>query len=143
MWRSICFGFACLLPLVLGGRAWAGGPEHVAPVTDPLTARECGECHMAYPPALLPAASWATLMNGLNSHFGDSAVLPADQAAKIRTYLMENAGGGDPAAIRITQQSWWQREHRRAFRAAPGAAPRPSDCAACHKAAGQGFFGDD
>ena len=26
---------------------------------------ECGECHLAYPPAMLPAASWQAVMGGL------------------------------------------------------------------------------
>ena len=36
----------------------------VAPVTNALYAEECGSCHFAYPPGLLPASSWQQVMTG-------------------------------------------------------------------------------
>lgn len=54
-------------------------------------AEECGSCHLAYPPGLLPARSWRTLMSGLANHFGDSAELDADTGRQIADWLTANA----------------------------------------------------
>ena len=58
---------AALLP------AAADGPERAPPVTHEPTLQECGECHMAFQPALLPAESWRRIMTGLSDHFGEDA----------------------------------------------------------------------
>ena len=42
---------------------------------------ECGSCHLAYPPELLPASSWRRIMAGLDRHFGADASLDAASAA--------------------------------------------------------------
>ena len=34
----------------------------VKTVTNPVYVEECGSCHMAYPPGLLPALSWQKIM---------------------------------------------------------------------------------
>ncbi|MDP1920915.1 MAG: CxxxxCH/CxxCH domain-containing protein, partial [Myxococcales bacterium] len=34
---------------------------------------ECGSCHLAFPPNLLPAPSWKSVMGGLTDHFGQNA----------------------------------------------------------------------
>ncbi len=39
--------------------------------------KECGACHYAFNPSLLPAASWAGLMTSLREHFGEDASLDA------------------------------------------------------------------
>ncbi len=56
--------------LLIGGAALANEFERVAPVTDAATLKECGECHMAYHPGLLPTASRNRIMDGLADHFG-------------------------------------------------------------------------
>ena len=53
--------------------------ERVTPVTDPLVSKECGECHIAFQPDLLPAPSWRRIMATLNDHFADRATLPPDR----------------------------------------------------------------
>jgi hypothetical protein len=64
--------------LITTGAARANEFERVPPVTHAATLKECGECHMAYQPGLLPAASWNRIMDGLADHFGENAsVLPA------------------------------------------------------------------
>lgn len=117
--------------------------ERVPPVNHAATQKECGECHLAYQPALLPAASWNRIMDGLSDHFGENASLPADVAADIRAYLTRNAGGGDGRLIRITDQRWWQHKHdfdpsiwkRKAVAA-------KSNCEACHREAAKGLYED-
>lgn len=124
--------------------AHANEYERVGPVTDPATVKECGECHMAFQPALLPRESWDRIMDGLATHFGDNASLPPDTAATIRAYLTGHAGRGDGTRQRITEQRWWEREHR--FRPAVWARDgvrSKANCEACHRDAARGWYEDD
>ena len=116
---------------------------------------ECGACHMAYPPSLAPAANWAAVMAGLNSHFGENAELDAPSAAKIKAYLLANSAEAfdtkaanrlrqtDPAdPLRITATPFWQRTHRAipdAVFAARSVGSRGA-CNACHLDADSGLF---
>jgi hypothetical protein len=119
--------------------------ERVPPVTHAPTLKECGECHMAFPPALLPAASWRKLMAGLGDHFGEDASLEAALAAEIERYLVANAGRrGDGSLIRISDQRWFRHEHD--FAASVWQRPEirsKANCEACHKEAARGWFEDD
>ncbi len=118
--------------------------EHVGSVTDPATLKECAECHMAFQPALLPAESWNRVMDGLADHFGDNASLPSGAVAAIRDYLTGNAGRGNGALLRITEQRWWEREHR--FRPTVWARDdvrSKANCEACHRDAVRGRYEDD
>ena len=125
--------------------AAASAIERVPPVSHPATAKECGECHMAFQAALLPARSWMRIMDSLADHFGEDASLPADVAASIRDYLATNTGRiGTPAITRITEQSWFVKEHR--FPATVWQRPEitaKSNCLACHPHAEQGIYYDD
>lgn len=38
-------------------------------VDDKTVLAECGDCHFAFPPVLLPARSWKKLMGNLKDHF--------------------------------------------------------------------------
>ncbi|BAV34057.1 cytochrome C [Sulfuricaulis limicola] len=68
-----------------------GKSADVAPVNNTRYAKECGSCHFAYQPGLLPARSWRKLMGNLADHFGDNAELPQEDAAAIADYLVKNA----------------------------------------------------
>jgi cytochrome c553 len=63
-------------------------PARAAVAPLPLTAEraqyeaECGSCHMAYAPGMLPARSWTKMLAGLDAHFGQNAEL---DAATVRT----------------------------------------------------------
>lgn len=121
---------------------------------------ECGACHVAYPPALLPARSWEKLMSGLADHFGEDASLDAGSAREITEYLVRESGDhgasrkGRKAAssiptsespLRITETPWFRHEHDDISpavwrRAAIGSA---ANCGACHKGAGEGDFSEE
>lgn len=143
--------------LVLG-RAQAGDDEYFAPVTDPATLSECGSCHLAFPPSMLPAASWKRMMAELQDHFGDDASLDADTTAAITRYLVANAGdaGGyrrdilrglprGAAPQRITELPKWVHEHDEVSEAEWRAKDVGSkaNCPACHVDADKGYFEDD
>ena len=48
---------------------------------------ECGACHLAYAPDLLPVESWQQIMLGLEDHFGDNAELDQETSDILQTYL--------------------------------------------------------
>lgn len=136
-----------LAGMVTPGLATADGLR-VAPVTDPLVQAECGACHLAFPPAFLPAESWTRLMAGLPDHFGEDASLAPDTTARITQALVAGAGPGrfaDPP-LRITALTWFRAEHRDAevawtrFRRGVKSF---ANCAACHRGAARGWFDDD
>ncbi len=45
----------------LGG--WMESRADFAPVTNAAYSEECGACHMAYPPGLLPSRAWTAIMS--------------------------------------------------------------------------------
>lgn len=63
----------------------------VAPATDKLYIAECGSCHFAYQPGLLPSRSWTKVMSGLENHFGTDATLEPKDNKYILTYLLDNS----------------------------------------------------
>ena len=59
------------------------------PGADSSYTQDCGTCHLAYPPGLLPARSWNRILDTLDDHFGENAELPA--ADRERAFLTQNA----------------------------------------------------
>ncbi len=111
---------------------------------------ECGACHLAYPPGLLPAASWRALIGSLERHFGSDASLDAAALGRIGTWLETHAATGGRAEVpppdaRITATHWFARKHRR-IDASVWRQPNvrsPANCAACHAGAERGDFDDN
>ena len=62
-----------------------------APANDPAYQKECGSCHFAYLPGMLPARSWQAIMAGANDHFGESLSLQPEEARRLQDYLVANA----------------------------------------------------
>ncbi len=118
----------------------------------PAYKAECSACHVAYPPALLPADSWKRLMGGLDRHFGTDASLDPATAKAIAAWLEANAGtyrkvrreGAAPPEDRITRAAWFRREHDEVPAATWKRADvkSPANCAACHTQADQGDFSE-
>ncbi len=135
--------------MLLASPAFADGPERVPPLTDPVVRAECGSCHMAFQPGLLPAASWKLVMAQLADHFGEDATLPAEKVAAIEAVLVSQAGRsqkGEPSP-RITEQRWWKHEHdARHVKPERWTAPdvlSKVNCVACHPRAERGDYDDD
>ena len=121
---------------------------------------ECGSCHTAYAPGLLPARSWRKMMGELDKHFGEDASLSEPQQLEILKALETLAADSNLANMRM----------RRIHGAIPaGTAPqrisetgyfkfmhdevRPSiwkrkkigtlaNCIACHTRANEGRYGE-
>jgi|WetSurMetagenome_2_1015567.scaffolds.fasta_scaffold06701_9 hypothetical protein len=110
---------------------------------------ECGACHVAFPPRLLPAESWHAVMSGLDKHFGSDASLDPAVAREIGAFLEKNAGRekykatGKPL-LRITETRWFQREHDE-VPARAWSNPKvksAANCAACHTQAESGNYSE-
>lgn len=95
---------------------------------------ECGSCHLAYPPQLLPAQSWQRLMSGLERHFGADASLDAATAAEISAFLEKHAGRRADETLRISETRWFVRKHRKV------SPQNAASCESCHSHAAQGDF---
>ncbi len=125
--------------------AFAAGFFHS--VKDPATKKECGACHMVYPPALLPARSWEKIVGDLSNHFGEDASLPDPVRANILAYLTQNAGDSgqtnswfmrgvrdNVVPPRITEMPFWRGIHGGFSPASfkrPGVKKR-GNCLGCH-----------
>ena len=121
----------------------------VAPL--PKYQQECASCHMAYPPGLLPGASWQRMMGSLKQHYGTDASLDEASVREITGWLKANSGtykrvSEEPPQDRITKSAWFLREHN-AREVSPAVWKRASvgsasNCAACHTHAAQGSFSE-
>lgn len=123
--------------------------EHMPAVKNILWQTECGSCHVAFPPRLLPAESWRAMMSGLDKHFGSDASLDAAATAEIGAFLEKNAGSSRHATsgkplLRITETRWFVREHDEVS-AVTWKNPKiksAANCAACHTQAESGNYGE-
>lgn len=137
--------------------------KEVNPVTNQQYKDECGSCHYAYPPGLLPSKSWRQLLNekALAEHFGENAELQKDVLAVIYGYVMANAADksywkrarkiaisieGVDAPLRITEMRYIKRKHQKiSEKMIQGNkdVKSLSYCDACHSQANKGVFDAD
>lgn len=135
----------CAGASILVGAAALADPYRYS-ASNPTWQAECGSCHVAYPPALLPAESWRAVMAGLDRHFGVDASVDAKAAAEIGAFLQQNAGRSQGTAakpvLRVTETRWFRHEHDGVDAAAWNnpKVKRPANCAACHGGAERGNF---
>ncbi|MCP9759957.1 cytochrome C [Aquitalea sp. S1-19] len=115
---------------------------------------ECGSCHIAYPPGLLPPAAWKQQMDTLKNHYGSNATLDKADEQAIRDFLAAtssvnrlalepSAKAGEPP--RISTTAWFIRKHDEVRadvwrRKSVGSA---ANCVACHAGAEKGDFDED
>jgi len=110
---------------------------------------ECGTCHLAYPPNLLPAPAWRRVMAGLERHFGTDASIDARSAAEISAFLEIHAGRDRHAQVdqetnRITESAWFRQKHAELVPTVwrHRLVKTPLNCGACHAAAERGDFSE-
>ncbi len=144
-----------------GRRGWTARGTDVAPVANQTYRTECGGCHFAYQPGLLPPDAWAHVMGTLDNHFGDDATLDPAVAQGLLDYLTAGSSEGN-ASIRsrafaanpiagegpprITQTRYFQRKHDEVPMRLVKDNPKVgsfSNCQACHRGAEQGNYNED
>lgn len=108
---------------------------------------ECGRCHIAYAPGLLPAESWRKVMSLMDKHFDPSVSLSEADKREITAFLVSNASNrwsATTAPLRITESAWFKHKHD-AGEIAPTVWKRPgvgspANCQACHVDAAKADF---
>ncbi len=119
---------------------------------------ECGSCHLAYPPGMLPKGSWVRLLDGLADHFGENAELDPEVRTSLGIWLGKNAAeqgthstskkvlksarGESP--LKISELRFIKKEHDEID---PAVFKRPAvktvaNCGACHLDAEQWSFSE-
>lgn len=164
-------GAVLLLAIALFGAYWFGGyltasaDDPYRPFTGPALAQdsawmeECGGCHLAYHPSLLPERSWVMLLRQQASHFGEDLFLDAETLSRLEHFAVANAAEraateaawkmnrtipGAEIPLRITGTPYWKQKHQ----GLPESVWRHesvggrSHCEACHLDAEAGTFED-
>jgi hypothetical protein len=115
----------------------------------PKYQEECAACHVAYPPGMLPQASWQRIMNNLPRHYGTDASLDAATVRELSSWLDANAGtykrvAEAPPQDRITRSAWFIRKHDEVSESVwkRPSVKSASNCIACHTQANQGVFNE-
>ncbi len=160
-----------LLAMIAAGFGWFQGylvdtaeqpyrPFVGQPLADnALWREECGACHLAFYPGLLPARSWQRMMVEPSAHFGEDLYLEQETIDAIRTFLVANSAeqaqteaawkinrsiAREETPLRITEVPYWREKHHeitdRIWRR-PGIEGKVN-CAACHLDAEEGTFED-
>ncbi len=98
-------GLGALLACVAAGAAddrfvkeRPGSMNGFMPVTNQQYLKECGACHFAYLPGLMPARNWQAVMTSLDKHFGENVQLPESSRSALLDYLTANASDRSPYA---------------------------------------------
>lgn len=139
---------------------WRENTLDVAPVTDKKYIQECGSCHFAYQPGLLPARSWNKMMQNLADHFGDNAELPTETLNYLTAYLTKNAADDSPyrssqaiirglksheTPLQISATRYFHRQHHEIPNRLVQDNPQVkslSRCDACHTRASDGSYNE-
>ena len=161
-----------MIALIVAGGAWFFQGKFTATKAKPyipfvgkalpdnkLWREECGSCHLAYHPTLLPARSWAVLMQQQQQHFGKDLGLDSTVVAEIDKFLQENSADTemteparkirlsiptDAAPLRVTETGYWRNKHSKISDAIwrDPSVRNKGNCGACHLDAERGTFED-
>ena len=124
---------------------------------------ECSSCHYAYPPGLLPAASWQKLLApaALSKHFGENIEMKESLRVELLNYAIKNSAdkasakrsqkimsslSQDLAPERITEVPYIRRKHQDIPENMIKGNPKVvalSQCDTCHTQAKTGNLDDD
>ncbi len=112
--------------------------------------KECSDCHMLYPPYLLPKKSWRLMMSNLENHFGEDASLDRVTNHSILAFLDKNSAevSTQEAAfkinkelqkngkiIAITKTNFWKNKHKNVDKRlfSSEIVKSRANCMACHQ----------
>ena len=133
--------------------------RHLEAVNNPTYKENCGACHLAYQPELLPSSSWRGILGQLDDHFDEVLELDSATQKVILPYLETNAAEnstakravkimrslGSTTPMRITDIPYIRHKHHEI---SPSVFDRQkigsfSNCDACHQRAEEGIYDDD
>jgi cytochrome b len=119
---------------------------------NPVYHEECGDCHKAYPPYLLPKRSWKKIMASLDNHRGEKITdenISKPQQLTILKFLTDNAAetSNREASVKmmnslgkrrpksITKTPYWRETHKNIPKSVfkTKEIKDKSNCFACHK----------
>jgi hypothetical protein len=133
------------LPLSLSPISQAGEHEATSRAALPkFYVQECASCHVAYPPGMLPAPSWARLMSGLKQHFGTDASFDPQEVQRLNQWLQSHADERHQTIAPPPQDRITRSKHRQ-IEAATWRLPSvrsAANCMACHSTADQGRYSE-
>jgi hypothetical protein len=153
--------FLTILALSCG---WGFADEHnegeVLPrVTNEVYKENCGACHIAFQPGLLPARSWINILDNPGVHAGGELSFDKTTKDEIRKYLTQNsaeksrseisreivASIGSDIPSRISEVPFIRKEHQEIKKEvfSRSAVGSRGNCIACHRTAEQGYYDDD
>lgn len=162
---AVLLGLATMGAAAFFADYWFAGPEGYRPfIGRPLPQdaqynEECGACHLAFHPTLLPARSWEAMMAGQADHFGEDLMLDGETVTRLLAFMTANAaetGMSEPAVkinrsvpadqtpLRITETGYWKHKHEDIPQKVWD---QPNvhghmDCGACHLDDEEGTFED-
>jgi len=127
--------------------------------TNALWKEECGDCHLAYHPVLLPARSWVELMIQQQQHFDEDLDLDKETVEEITKFLVKYSAESklnEPARkilshepksktpIRVIATQYWKEKHHEIKNDiwSDSLVQNKGNCEACHLDANQGWFED-
>lgn len=126
---------------------------------NPKWREECGSCHLAFHPSLLPARSWKKTLAEQDGHFGTHLALDDPTRDALLAFMTGNAAERhateaafkinrsvkpETTPLRITETPYWVRKHR-GIAESDWRLPQVKsriNCAACHRDAEAGTFED-
>jgi hypothetical protein len=147
-----------LMVVVLSGAMFAGSGVGVKPVSNQLYINECGSCHFAFQPGLLPQRSWTKMMGDLANHFGTDASLNKADTATLLAYMtlnasdksmnykrsqrMTNSINTSNTPLKISEVPYFKSKHRELSRAmiTQKEVGSITNCVACHSNASKGDY---
>lgn len=120
---------------------------------------ECGSCHLAFHPNLLPVRSWQRMMAEQDKHFGTDLALDESTSTAVLAFLVNNAAETScreaafkisrsikaaDTPLRITETPYWVNKHSEITDPVWNSPKVKSkaNCAACHLDAEAGTFED-
>jgi hypothetical protein len=117
----------------------------------------CSECHIFYPPFLLPKESWTLMMNNLNNHFDEELEYDKKMFQGIKNYLIKNSATNSKqeSAVNmsyfikdnnysITSNQYWINTHKNIPQSKfeDEKVGRKYNCSACHSDIENGIIED-
>ncbi len=136
-----------------------GENKAVPKVSNAVYERNCGTCHFAYQPGLLPGGSWRKIINDPGGHAGGELSLDTRTKAEIERYLTQNsaekskskrsrkivASIGSDVTTRISEVPYIREKHHEIGQEvfSRKSIGWRGNCIACHRTAEEGDYDDD